>query len=475
MDDESLMRDVENRLESLPINYLKKYANFSLNSSSTKCGSYPNIHQLKFNNIYWQTLQTNQETFQLFGAYYDIRKASEIGPTVRVLSMIDRIKPQVKTFCQFWFDSQMEPIIVETFKYDYIWHDRWDLKVKGIYRPYLIACRIPIQYHGVVPDSVSIVENKCDLATNNLRVIYNRPPDGKKKNFAVCVKGLDLPYSDLSVRLVEWFEMLDILGADKIFVYELHVHPNISKVFKHYERIGKVQVSPFSLAGGQPNLPSLQHLFLAKNQYQMLQYELFPYNDCLYKNMYMYDFLAVLDIDEFIMPMKDMTWPELMTRIQLKAQESKQEIYGSYNFRNVYFLDEHQKKYGLSPDIPKYLHMLQHVHRSKNFAKPGYHVKCFHDTEHVLGVHNHYPISCLSSECPSFSVSTEDGQLQHYRADCVPAGASESCEDFIMHSVADTTIWKYKDELINRSVNTLKTLGFFRDQTTNNIFSKYFH
>ena len=38
----------------------------------------------------------------------------------------------------------------------------------------------------------------------------------KKKKFAVCVKGLDFPSEDISVRLVEWIEMLNILGADKV-------------------------------------------------------------------------------------------------------------------------------------------------------------------------------------------------------------------------------------------------------------------
>ncbi len=34
---------------------------------------------------------------------------------------------------------------------------------------------------------------------------------------------------------------------------------------------------------------------------------------------------------------------------------------------------------GFFPDIPQYLHMLQHVYRSANYTKPGQYVKCFHD------------------------------------------------------------------------------------------------
>ena len=48
-------------------------------------------------------------------------------------------------------------------------------------------------------------------------IICEHVKDGKKKKkFAVCVKGLDFPHQDISVRLVEWIELLNILGADKV-------------------------------------------------------------------------------------------------------------------------------------------------------------------------------------------------------------------------------------------------------------------
>jgi hypothetical protein len=55
--------------------------------------------------------------------------------------------------------------------------------------------------------------------------VYNKP-EGEKKKFAVCVKGMDFPEDDLSVRLVEWILLLNTLGADKIFLYNLEVQRN---------------------------------------------------------------------------------------------------------------------------------------------------------------------------------------------------------------------------------------------------------
>ena len=81
--------------------------------------------------------------------------------------------------------------------------------------------QLPQSHWNAVPASVSVVEKECDSATNNLQVTYNPLNDGaRKKKFAVCVKALDFPDVDLSVRLVEWMEMLNILGADKVLLVD---------------------------------------------------------------------------------------------------------------------------------------------------------------------------------------------------------------------------------------------------------------
>ncbi|XP_044739083.1 uncharacterized protein LOC123300562 [Chrysoperla carnea] len=459
MSEDRILEEVEKRLPSLPIVYWNKNKNYAMRLNKT-CARMPSIYELEFNNIYWQSLQTSNGSFHFYGAYYDIRKNSRIGPTIRILGMINRIEPTVKTFCQIWFENLKEPAIVKTWEYKYIWNKKWGNYKQGIYQPYLIACQIPPKYQNLTPASVSVVEQACDNATNNLRVIYNKPENGKKKDFAVCVKGLDFLHDDLSVRLVEWIEMLSILGADKIFFYELQVHPNISKVLKHYEQLGKVQVTPLTLPGGQPNIPAFQHLYLTKKTNHKRQNEIIPYNDCLYKNLYTYEYIVLLDIDEVIMPLNVLTWRELMDIVIPKSLQIRNLTRASYNVRNVYFLDDLLHSHGWFKGVPKYMHMLQHVYRSRHFTKPNQYVKCFHNPERVLTLHNHFPLACLGSGCTSYPIDTTDAQLQHYRADCVKT-LKKSCEQFRENSVMDTAIWRYKEKLIPRAMNTLKQLGFF--------------
>lgn len=458
-----LIQQIQQRLPSLPIVYWNKNKNKNMYYKNESCAKFPSIFDIEFNNVYWQSLYTSNGTFHLYGAYYDVRKMSRIGPAVRILGMINRIEPTVKTHCQFWFDNSKEPVFTKVMEYKYIWYKKWGNYKQGIFQPYLIACQIPPAYHKMVPSSVSVVEKACDSATNNLRVIYNKPE--KKKGFAVCVKGLDFLYNDLSVRLVEWIELLVLLGADKIFFYELQVHSNISKVLKHYEERGKVEVTPLTLPGGQPNIPGFQHMYLVKKINHKRQNELIPYNDCLYKNLYTYEYIALLDIDEVIMPLQTNSWSELMKTILPKALKIKNETRASYNVRNVYFLDDLLHQHGWFKDIPKYMHMLQHVYRSKNFTKPNQYVKCFHNPERALILHNHFPLACLGSGCTSYAIETTDAQLQHYRADCVKT-LKKSCIEFRENSMLDTTIWKFKDALIARTTDTLTTLGYFSGGST---------
>ncbi|XP_036329898.1 uncharacterized protein LOC118755086 [Rhagoletis pomonella] len=193
------------------------------------------------------------------------------------------------------------------------------------------------------------------------------------------------------------------------------------------------------------------------------QNEVIPYNDCLYKNHYLYKYIALLDIDEVIMPKGNFVlWSELMEKVVPESLQIKPEGYNSYNFRNVYLLDDQQHEHGWHKDIPMAgMHMLQHVHRAKNYTKPNQYVKCFHVPERVLTLHNHFPLACLGGVCKSYPVNTTDAQLQHYRADCVNT-LKKSCEEYRENSVEDKTIWKYKDELIRRTFRTLDTLGFFK-------------
>ncbi|RWS30603.1 hypothetical protein B4U80_08932, partial [Leptotrombidium deliense] len=147
-------------------------------SGNKSCkAEFPSVFEIDFNNIYWQRMQTtNSTTFYLYGAYYDDRWRGGALASVRILAMIDRITPP-PVVCQFWFESIPSPIFANA-TYIYGWYSKWGNYKDGALQPFIISCKVP-RIKGVKkdvsPDSVSLVQSKCDKASNNLRVVKNRP------------------------------------------------------------------------------------------------------------------------------------------------------------------------------------------------------------------------------------------------------------------------------------------------------------
>jgi hypothetical protein len=55
--------------------------------------------------------------------------------------------------------------------------------------------------------------------------------------------------------------------------------------------------------------------------------ELIDYNDCLYRNLYNYEYIAIIDIDEVIVPVNAYNWSELIeqTKVYFKAKSTSYE------------------------------------------------------------------------------------------------------------------------------------------------------
>ena len=419
---------------------------------------------LDYNNIYWQEFASSNGTFYLYNAYYDNRTMG--GPTalVRILSMIDRVTP-LPLYCRLWPMNSTVPLVSKAI-YRYIWHAKWGNFRDGILQPFVINCPVPKRKPSsrtpLRIQSVSLFETNCSEVKNNLLVKENRPKNGKKERFAVCVKGLEFLHEDLSFRLVEWIELLKILGANKVFFYQFDLHPRLQQVLQHYQDENFVDVQPLSLPGTLPNLPEIRKEYLKKQVFYRRQNELIPYNDCLFRNMYLYDYVTLLDVDEIILPIKHFNWQQMFEYLQTKIS-SKSFNFSAISARNVYFLqplnESNSSIIADQANIPKHLHMLRQIDRSSSYTKAGAYVKTFFNTQMIVAVHNHFPMICFG-RCYRLEMDTSIAHLQHYRDDCVKE-LRKSCDtQYRRNTTRDTTIWKYKDELIEQTSRTLRKLHF---------------
>ncbi|CAF1308820.1 unnamed protein product [Adineta steineri] len=420
----------------------------------------PGSIKIDYNNIYWQRFQSSNGTFFFYNAFYDDRILNGALSTIRILSMIDRISP-IKIYCRIWF-SNISNSIITLADYHYIWSQQWGNYEDKILQPFLINCPFPRQKH-LQPYFVSLFEKNCTEITNNLQIINNRPLNRKKQSFAVCVKGLEFLHDDLSIRLIEWIELLNILGVKKIFFYEFDIHPNMSKVLQYYQNETKlVHVQKLSLPGSQPNFPLERKKYLQQKIIHRRQNEIIPYNDCYYKNIYLYDYIVLLDIDEIIIPLQHLNWLDMIYDLE-KYFANINQSYDALSARHIYFLDDLDENNNTIQSnlsiVPSYLHMLTHIYRSSNYTKTGSYVKSFFHTERILAVHNHYPLICFS-KCQTREINVTLAHLQHYRKDCVYL-LQKSCQnDHRLNRIRDANIWRFKNPLIQRTSLLLRKLNF---------------
>ena len=106
-----------------------------------------------------------------------------------------------------------------------------------ILNAYMLSCPALEARQDRAPVSVSLVQTECQQGikpSNNLRILNRWREDGEKRGIGVCSKSISY-VDDASMKFIEWIELLRALGADKIMLSVLSVHPNLMKVPGFYE------------------------------------------------------------------------------------------------------------------------------------------------------------------------------------------------------------------------------------------------
>uniref|UniRef100_A0A336KNC0 Glycosyltransferase family 92 protein n=1 Tax=Culicoides sonorensis TaxID=179676 RepID=A0A336KNC0_CULSO len=424
----------------------KEYEQFSSKSQPT-CAPFPDIYDLNYHNTYWQRFVPKSDvTFDIFGAYFDDRP--KVGKAViRFLTVSNVVNPKYKIYCQMWFENEVETVISEVTSYNLIWNQFYIRISDGTHVGHVITCPVP-ENMNKVPLAVSLVTDPCEKATNSFKVQNNRPENGIKKDFAVCVKGLDFLFDDLSISLVQFMEANFMFGVDKVITYNFGVHPNITKVLNYYMKQSTLELHPISLPANYPNEQFLRHMFLKNRHLLKILQELIPYNDCFYKNMHLYKYILLLDIDEVFVPTQGTNYKEMLSHI-------------NGNFSSLYAVNkifvQNTDDVKFYAGIPNYMEMMQIVTVATNYEKPYIkNVKSFFNTEDLLSLNNHMPYECIG-KCVKKELIDKIGQLHHYRKKCSYENRFNCNES--KYSVRENKLfWRFKDEFISRTSKVLKEL-----------------
>ena len=113
----------------------------------------------------------------------------------------------------------------------------------------------------------------------------------------------------------------------------------------------------------------------------------------------------------------------------------------------VYFLDS-MATIENKTAIPSYLHMMQHVSRSKD---PEGHFKSISNTDIVLIIGLHRHIHCLEGiSCKKREVYIANSQ--HYRKDCASNKFNNvQCDKLKATTIQDTRVWRHLETVMKNT------------------------
>ncbi|XP_076060242.1 uncharacterized protein LOC143036581 [Oratosquilla oratoria] len=412
----------------------------------------PENSNIIWSNDMWQ--KVNYTNIYLMSAFYDTRLfyMKKNYHYVRILGISKGHIFESSLFCHVWYSGHQNPVVVLVEKEE-IWVSQWNSDPNNdIYHAYMFSCPIPMDVKDRFkhPSSVSVLsQTHCGKVSTLLRVqkegLEEQRAGKPKKKYSICVKGLDYK-EDVSLRLIEWIELNLLLGSDKIYFYIFSVHSNISRVLQYYVNKGLVDTKSLTLPGEQPNDPDERTRYLKHNIWNKRHNELMPYNDCLYRNLYKYDFVIPLDIDEVIIPKQHQVWSQMFDHIFAEEPGALQ-LYASFSAQNVYFLDSFNSP--IDSSIPSYFHILQHVIRSSNFSLEGHSVKSFVSTKTTRTVLNHYALDSIYPKMKRNKLlPTSLVQMNHYKKACPRDLYSQCQSNFLKFTKEDKIVLKYAAEVI---------------------------
>lgn len=352
-------------------------------------------------------------------AYYDNRNAF-YGPSVVVLGYQQRKKWSESYHCTVYYeDGSMlciqDPTIVEL-------ADPCNKYIR--YAPSISVmhvCKLP---DSVIPAHVSLSIDECPhgsgRSSDKLPVTsaLGSVPDG----FGVCVQ---TPlYGKLNMQSIyEFIEVNKLLGVSRFTIYTQIKVDQFSSLSKWYGSGHHDGIS----------IDVIQWPSVFKRSTPVHYYgELLAIHDCLYRNMHKVKYLAFIDIDEVIVPVKDSSLKDMMNRISSPKM-------AGYSFDNVLMsvpkTPQHLSKCD-SIQVPKYIRTYQryaceykHPRRSKVIVHP--------DRVAHLDIHS----ICHHSSYSKLAVGHDIGVLYHYRTS-VPS----DCKDRKLTEAEH--LYRYSQQLI---------------------------
>ncbi|KAG1938683.1 glycosyltransferase family 92 protein [Pimephales promelas] len=163
------------------------------------------------------------------------------------------------------------------------------------------------------PTHVALTASEISDSITSFQPIRNRDvPTVFPYSFTVCISVM-YDYENV-LGLVQAMEMFRLLGAQRVVIYKTNCDSDIQKVLDYYVKSGFVEIIPWTI---KKHINVSNGWRKSDSPGQLHYYGQIPaLNDCVYRYMYQSRYLALHDMDEFILPLKVKSWTDLLRELE---------------------------------------------------------------------------------------------------------------------------------------------------------------
>ena len=408
-------------------------------------------------------------TISVFSAYYDNRATLDypLG-LVRVIGLTG-IDSRENLVCGF-LESVMGPWILAE-KYEMCENHG------KLYGGYMFNCMIA-EHMKIIPKKVylqsltsiseqtklnvnisveleviSIMQSKSKIKEQDMntdRISMTQPEATEHKNkssiyskISVCLSPM---YGKINLsNFIQFIELLKIQGVNHFIIYKMSISKSVQILLDYYQSKGEMTVVNWTL----PSFAQTQNIWY-NGQIIMIQ-------DCLYRTMGSFDFVAFLDLDEAIIPRSDFSWPAFLQDLETKArlEYPDNEIVG-FSFKSAYFDPNNQ-----TTDSQK-LSFLKTLHRNRILSERR--TKVIVKPEVVIEMGIHHLSKTVSDHNLVYDVDPDVGLIHHFKGCTTQLDPQMKCDQ----STEDKSILKYEKMLSKQYNDVLKyNMKYFKTLSWN--------
>jgi hypothetical protein len=285
--------------------------------------------------------------------------------------------------------------------------------IVGNFPAFFVLC--PMFYYSSLPQYVKITDkNFKDNGDSSTYVGISYPNKSEQKLLAVCPGPAQNNFNN-ALRIAEFVEMYKLLGAEKIYFYNMSITENVDKMFVTYESEEIANIQQWNIADVLEMSESIIHYYGI----------MATLNDCFYRASLIdnFKYVAIADFDEIIFPL-DMSL--LTDFLDAKFKPSDHSLV----FPNFFIFSDFPIDYSNVKNnvVNKYLYSQAQVIRMKystgNYKWYRVRTKFVARSDVVTEVGNHYVWSALNGTS-EHKISFSDAVMFHYRDECIPGYCEE--------------------------------------------------